>query len=334
MRKLAVLFVAILCFSCSNELDVIEPSGDIPIIYGFLDASEDVQYIRVEKAFVDPITSALELAQRPDSLYYPETATVSITNDIDDNEVFLTRIDGNDEGLVREEGVFAQSPNYLYKVETTDLNMDFDASYTVNLERGDNLQTVSATTNLVGESRFISPNPASTDPVLSFTEGESANITFRTDSKASIYDVFVDINYVERLPGESFEAKQITWELARGLTRRDADDSSIRYMQSGDEFFVTMAAAIPVVTDIQRRFRTFDLRVVGANQELEEYLRVGQANLGITSTQDVPVYDNLTEGRGIFASKYESTFEGIGISNASLDDLVNGSITADLNFDQ
>ena len=71
MRLILLLCVfAFAMVSCDNELDTIEEYKDIPVVYGFISLSDTAQYIRIERAFVDPNQSALDLAQNPDSLYY------------------------------------------------------------------------------------------------------------------------------------------------------------------------------------------------------------------------------------------------------------------------
>lgn len=331
MKYSALIFCVLCLVSCDNDFEVIEPSEDIPVVYGFLDISQPTQYIRVERAFVDPEKSALEIAQIADSLYYPETATVSLTNDKNANEIFLTRIDGNEEGLVRESGVFAESPNILYKVDSDVLRIDKEAVYTMNLERGDEFNTVTASTNIVDESRFISPNRISLDPKLNFVEDRNTNITWSAGNNAKIFDLYLEMNYVERMPGDSFQSKSFLWKMVSNL-EKPADSPTVRYNQDGTEFFVKLAAAIPVVENIERRFSSFSLFLDGSNAELEEYLRIGIANLGITSTQDIPVYDNLSEGRGIFASTNRTYFTDLSMSTMTLDQLVNGEITKQLNF--
>ena len=61
MKFLAVFLMLITFFvACDNELNVIEPKQDIPVVYGFLNLADSAQYIRVERAFVDESTSALD----------------------------------------------------------------------------------------------------------------------------------------------------------------------------------------------------------------------------------------------------------------------------------
>ena len=333
MKQIGLLLLVIFLVGCDNELDIIEPSGDIPIVYGFLDPASDTQYIRIERAFVDPEVSALEIAQIPDSIYYPETVTARITNNINQDSILLTRINGNLEGLIRDEGVFVQDPNYLYSVPSDVINIDVDAVYTLNLDRGNGLPLVTATTDIVGPSRFISPNPLSPDPRLNFELDSDVSITASVDDQGIIFDLYLDIFYVERMPGGSFEGRQVTWQVASNLRRDESDDSVLRHRQEGEGFFSALAARIPVVDGITRRFSSMTLVIEGGNGTLDEFLRVGQANLGITSTQDIPFFDNLSEGRGIFASKNSTSLEGITLTTSAIEELVTGEITGDLGFE-
>ena len=71
---------------------------------------------------------------------------------------------------------------------------------------------------------------------------------------------------------------------------------------------------------------------VEAGQELGEFIKIAQANSGITATQDIPTYTNLSEGIGVFTSRNVANYTGFGLTDATLDSLKNGSITGHLNF--
>src|SRR5437763_8212539 len=116
MRKLsaAVIILSVLYASCSTDFNVTTTWKDITIVYGLLDASDTAQYIKVGKAFLDPSTNALTIAQNPDSLYYKEL-NVALYDNITGTTIQLEKVDGNLEGLVKDTGIFANSPNTLYK---------------------------------------------------------------------------------------------------------------------------------------------------------------------------------------------------------------------------
>lgn len=324
MRYLVLILLAFLTSSCSNELNVIEDKKDIPIVYGFLSASDTAQYIRIERAFIDESISALDLAQIPDSLYY-EDLVVSLLDEESGIETSLNKVDGNLEGYPREDGAFATTPNYLYKVKTDRLDFNDEHRYQLKIRRNDDLPLITATTSLVGESNLITPNPLTNNPTLDFDHVNETTFSWGGGNNASVYDIYLDFNYDERPIGGVYESKQLTWKVASNL-------SSIVHKQDGREFYAELASQITEDNTLERRFRCFDLIIVAGNAELQEYLRVGQANLGITSTQDIPVFSNLSEGRGIFASRYTSILEGVKMSPSTLDSLANSEITKNLNF--
>lgn len=325
MRKLALLLFPILLFlSCDNELDAIEDPKDIPIIYGVMSLSDTAQYIRIERAFIDPMTSALVLAMNPDSLYYSDI-DVSIVSS-NGQQVSLTRVNGNDEGFPREEGAFPQDPNYLYKVKSSELNLNENDVYTLEVQRPNELPLVTAQTNLVGESKFIVPIAvAGNQPKLDFNYVNPTRIKWREGANASLYDVSLLINISESQNGQDL-TKQLKWTIANGVETNEIN-------KDGQDFYAFIAGALEKNSGISRKFQGIDILIEGGNSELLEFLRISQANLGITSTQDIPNYTNLSEGRGIFASKYSNYLYGVDLSLVSFDSLKNGQLTRELNFE-
>ncbi len=325
MKWMLFLFGLSIVFSCSNDFELVEDRKDIPIVYGVIAASDTAHYIRVEKAFVDRSTPAAEIAQIPDSIYY-ENAKVSLRH-IDSGEIFqLERIDGNLDGFVREDGVFASSPNYLYKIKAQDIQLQQGDTYELEIDRGiENLPLVTAQTLVISETQFRTPNPAS-QSILNFEYPQFTTFSWRTND-ATIYDMFLNFNYRERRmgSGDPFEPKAVSWKVFSEVEATKAD-------VQGQEFYTFLAGAITNDPEMERVFVNIELQLDCGGQEIQEFIRVSDANLGITSSQDVPVFSNLSEGRGLFSSKYTVSFEGITLSNKSLDSLRMGIFTSQLNF--
>lgn len=133
LKRWSVLAL-LLCFgllnnSCDNEVDVVGDWKEVPVVYGVINPmplfeAVEPHYIRIEKAFLDPRTDAFQIAQRADSLYYGpfDLEVILYEQSLQGAQVITTpldtleRINAVDEGLGdREEGIFASSPNYLYK---------------------------------------------------------------------------------------------------------------------------------------------------------------------------------------------------------------------------
>jgi hypothetical protein len=128
--------------ACSNDLNLTADYEDIPIIYAMISPDDAAQYFRVEKAFIDPDVSPIELAQIPDSLYYAN-ATVLLTRESTGEVVEFQAVDGNEEGIIRDEGVFAMAPNILYKALSSQMTFEGGENYLLSVDRGDGRDLVS-----------------------------------------------------------------------------------------------------------------------------------------------------------------------------------------------
>jgi hypothetical protein len=112
--------------SCKNDVDVIGEWKEIPVVYAVFSPIQDtfngqpLNYFRIEKAFLDPNTSALQIAQRPDSLYYGVNDLEVVLYEKFVTETNYRRIDSlicvdaASLGVTRDSGIFASSPNYIY----------------------------------------------------------------------------------------------------------------------------------------------------------------------------------------------------------------------------
>jgi len=336
LLPLLVFAILFLGNSCSNDFDLNAPYKDVPVIYGLLSKQDTAQYFRIEKAFIDESTSALELAQRPDSLYY-ENAVVRLeeytSNDVLVKSFNLTRVDGNLEGYPREAGVFATAPNYLYKLKLPANETLVDgATYKIILERGDGLPTITAETVLISDMSILQPGEGSPFNWASGTRTQQVIWRF-DEEEAFFFDIRMRIRYQESLPNEptNFVDKTLMWTIDQNIENEDMT-TEIRTTFVSGEFFNFLGQNLDASLPVNRRLRGLDIIVDAGGEDLFEYINVGRVNTGITSSQIIPTYTNVTDGFGVFSSK--SSVESIDhiLNGAALDSLRNGQQTADLNF--
>lgn len=321
--------------SCSNDLDLTAPWQDIPVVYGIIDITEDTHYIRVQKAFLDPETSAVELAQVSDSIYY---ANIDVSLKVNDDQTFnLTKINGEDEGIGKDAGAFANSPNVLYKISQADINLKEGDVVELMINRGDNLPTVTAKTIIVGNSDVRTPGTG--------FDGEKTGLSFRNNVPTSIrwtasefgvvYDLKLFFTYEEYLFTNPDDRDSFTIVLPVNRNILNDGEFSIGVQGptgiTGQEFYGFVASNIPVKEGYQRRFKRIDIQVTGGSNEILETFKIEDANTGLTSAQDIPLYTNLSEGRGYFASRNQ-LIDGRILLPSSRDSLANGQQTKDLNF--
>ncbi len=341
MKKLRAIWlfigIIILSFSCSNELDLTAGWKDIPIVYGLLSRQDTAHYIRIEKAFLDPTKSALDIAQIPDSLYY-ENLDVQVEYLKTGKNYNLTRVDGNLEGYPKKEGVFANAPNYLYKFKL-DANekLDEGETYRLKINRGDNKPIVYAEDVIVGDLEITFPQTITALKILYKDFTVQWKSKFEDDAR--FFDLQLVFNFLENsLHPDSvniFVPRTIVWPVAKNIIRDIDGSKTTKYDLPGEGFYQFLDGALIADPGLKRFFTSIEFVVVGGGEQIFEYINIGQANTGITSSQVIPTYTNLSEGFGVFSSINEVITDDppfTSLHPQMRDSLNLGIYTADLNF--
>ncbi len=324
-KILSLLLIVILGVSCSNDFDIIEGKVDVPVVYAILSAQDTAHYVRLEKAFVDPDIPASELAQDPNQLYYDEATVMLLKEVANGNEVkydtfTLRKVDGNKEGYVRDSGAFAQAPNYLYKIHNDEIQLEEEKEY-VLLINVPGQEEIRATTTIVERNFFSSPNISSQ---LAIPANRNIKFSWKNGNFSVLTSGYMDIKYQEVANGE-IEEKVIRWNLFENIEQSIFDFKS-------NEFYNFLGSNIDVDPDVTRYMIGVDYVLISGGIEIKDYLRVAQANLGITSSGDIPNYSNLSRGRGIFTSRGTSKAENLIFNGSTITDIVTNDLTKDLNF--
>ena len=324
---MAILFSVV---ACDNEVDLTADWVDLPIVYGLINEQDTVHYIRVEKAFQDQNGDAFLAAQTFDSLYYDESLVVSVENLTTGDIVNFERVNGEDYGFFREEGDFVVSPNILYRAEAADIPMEGSQRLKLILDRPGDNDLVTAETVVIGE--IIPQGNISAGKDVDFPTDRDVTFRWRSPLDAKIFDLNFYFNYAEESlanPGE-FEFKTAVWEAGKGIEASGGEQTA--YKIFGLDFYSFLASAIPNDPNINRFFIGVDAEVVGGGSEIEQFISITLANTGITSSQELPVFTNLSEGRGLFTSIAKGFTPGLGLTQGTIDSLRAGSITGNLNF--
>lgn len=311
--------------SCSNDFQLTETESDIPVVYGTINAADTAFYVRVERAFIDDNTSALTLAKDITKLYF-QNLTVKIRHTKSGKDHILTRVDGNLEGFKRKSGAFADAPNYLYKIKKSDLSFIPGDQYKLSIVKNDGVTLTEALTLALMPLKnedITSPGPSA---ALSFSNNLDFKFRWFGDANAVIHDVSFVFFIKEEKDGRVTD-KNVTWQV---VTNSDKTEFAFK----GRAFFEFMQGAFDEKSpNVKRYFQNASIIINSGGKELKDYINIGQANLGITSSGEIPTYSNLSNGGlGIFSSSISFARNNIGLSNITLDSLRNGHITKSLNF--
>lgn len=322
--NLALFVLIISFFSCSNEFDLTEGQVDIPVVYGIISDIDTATYIRVERAFSDEETSAFILAKDPALLYY-DNIEVSIIHVKTGNSFRLTRVDGNLEGYQRAPGTFADAPNYLYKIKTSEINYIGKDDYKLVVKRNDGSVLTEATTEAITPYSAGSVSAPNASSKLSFSYNTDFRIRWSGSNEGVIHDIKM-LFHVSEVKNNETKDTTITWNLARNLIRTD-------HTFKGRTFYEFMNGAFVKDASIERYFNSAELVIITGGQAVKDYISIGQANLGITSSGEIPVYSNLSnDAVGLFSARTEFKRSDIELAPPTLDSLRNGIITKSLNF--
>lgn len=327
------LFLLILGTGCDNEFDVVDNWLEIPVVYGLLDVGQDTQFVRVEKAFLDPVTDATVVAQVPDSLYF-QNVSVNLVEMSDGGTLLGTipmeLVDANLLGpeYVRDEGIFASSPNWIY---ITPDNLDEDNRYKIEVITGDNTDPITAETGVIGEFDIQTPpSPSQSITFRLWNQLQPATFQWVNVDNAVFYDLFMRINYKEVVNGTT-EIKSILWSLAKNFEPESTTVGKVSDV-SHTLLLEFLAANLDPIPGVCRDIIDLDVLVYAGGEELLEFINVGGANTGLTGTVPLNAYTNLSNGLGIFSTRKAESVEGVKISNSVLNQLATDPVTESLGF--
>lgn len=332
LKPTILLLVLVMGWSaCSTEVNLEAEWKDIPIVYGFLNIQDTAHYVRVQKAFLEPGGDALEIAQNSDSIYYDEV-TVVLENLTQGTSFVLERVNGENEGYAKEDGLFANSPNVLYKISAEEANLEGGDEVSIRVERGDEVSPATAETIVLNKIDSVGSSPSPN--INRWRYNQLLSVAWRPGPEARIFDVRFIIHYREVTPGEMMEPvpKTVEWVVNKSVLREDADSEREKVDISGQSFYSFLGSAIPPSQGEIRLFDYIDIVITGAGEEFRDYVLVEQANTGITSAQNIPVYTNIEGGLGVFTSRYQLRRRGLRLGGEARDSLENGMFTRDINF--
>ncbi len=335
MKKIWPLFllfgITLFTNSCDNSVDLTADFKDIPVVYGILSQQDTFHYIKIERAFLGGDgDNALDIAQIPDSIYY-DNLDVQIEH-VNTGEIYpLTPIDGSTVGLDREDGIFASDPNTLYTFTLNGDEMNDGDEFMLRINRGDNQPEITASTEIIGSFDFTSPTQEGANINIKYT---GFSLTWKKKTSTAFYDVKMLFNYLEEDPDNigNFESKTLEWPIATSLDANVSNSTVFSLTFEGEELYRFLGAELDDNGGADRIFVSLDFVVEAGGQALFDYINIGQANTGITSSQLIPTYTNLSEGFGVFSSRTTVPYVGFTLKAEARDSLANGIHTKDLGF--
>jgi hypothetical protein len=324
------LFVVLFLSSCTEDFQLTEPYKNIPVIYALINRTDTAQYFRIQKAYVDENIPATQIAKNPDSLYY-SNPTVTLKNLTTRKDYSLIKVDGNAEGIIRNDGPFATTPNILYKLLTREKILNGGDSLLLELKPSDGSHVITSRIVLVSDISYVFPDENTRQFKIFYNS--SYNFQWKHKDNTRVFDLkaIVDIDEFNIVTLKT-EKKIIEIPIARnvfGNIGRADNLTSTKIF--GSTFYVFFNDKLSPDPAIERYINKIDFILLGGGPEIGEYNTILNANTGITASQEIPRYTNISEGFGIFSSTIKIV-KTITAEPPTVDSLRTNPLTRQLNF--
>ena len=334
--KLASLFLFIVFLSgCNDELNLVGERVDVPIVYGAISNADRFIFVRLERSFADNSVSPYVLAQDPDSIYFDD-ARVNISLANSTWNVDLIKTDATILGFPKSAGIFANTPNYVYAIDTSNFRFSYGGTYILKININEKEYT--ASTRLNPLIRFTNPQPLGfvrviPDPLEN--ESTMPSVTYTSinsnTTDTAVANLYARLNYRERNKGsnDQFENKSVVIPVLKNAEI----GTSKRLRYSGNSFFLLLRDSLQSVTGKEREALNLDYIILRGGKEYVQYKEVIAAAAGITGSQDFPTFTNISNGAlGLFTNKVRTEVKNFQLAPITLDSLKYSRYTSHLGF--
>ena len=328
MRVFVFMLLAYTAVSCTTDFDVTAPYEEVMLAYCILDQQETTHYVRIQKGFLDEKTSALALVSNPDSIYYADILTVTMTEIQTNRSWTLERIrtDTLSQPIAKDSGTFAQMPHYLYRFNA---NLNQNNTYRLTIENRQTGKVATAETPLVKDFQIVRPfreqkiNWLAPSPFFAF---------WNLPANGRIHDLTMRIHWSIADPANP--SVRIGRDFAdwRVFFNIDYTEAAPRFEILGDNFYIACSKVIPEDPTVIRYFDSLSFTFNVGSIGFSDYINFNLAQTGITQDFATSQYTNFTGAYGLFASRFSKTITGVDINGDSLDSLACGSRTNGLSF--
>jgi len=339
MKDSCRLFIfLILLSSCSLILCPVLPSDPVPLIYGMINPQDSIYNIRLSKTFAGA-GNALDFAKIPDSLYYQGAKVFLETRDT--SGTLIQRVQMEETVIEdREPGLFAVSPNRIFRTDASQLHLGTDyfsglgLPYTVNLHVKAVIpgyaDTVQAVSLLRSAPRIVQPRNALVKIYL--YSDETFWMQWYDTNKESMFQILIRMHYTDFLADTKREMTA-EWVLSgievNTSSLTGASRTICSYYFRPENFYAQISSAIPKDPEVEARVcGKFDFIVLSSDKELEYYRNI----YDISDDYHAAGYTNVKNGYGLFTTYTTTGIYGMTMGPTELDSLAGGRYTSDLKF--
>ena len=301
LKALGLLSLALfLVTACEEDFKITEPYKDITVVYGLLDQGDDTTYLRINKAFLGE-GNVLLMAQVEDSSIYKTGLTAVIEeyssgNLVNSFTLDTVTVDSKVEGLF-------YNPYQLVYFAPLPLSAGLEYRLRLNIHG----KEVTAVTPLVNDFFVTRPNPGT--KFIHFAPGVSTAVEWESAKNGKRYDVYMRLRFKEvwvDSPDTIYRSEE--WNLGTKKSVNVQGGAEMVAAYENDAFYIFLMDRVPYedpATEARVQWRyseSMDVIIEVAAEEFNTYMEVNEPSNSIV--QDRPDYSNITNGIGLFSSRY------------------------------
>jgi len=334
MRKAIIPFILILSFfyfSCSTDFEITAEKKDIAIVYGLLDQTDSVQYVKISKAFLGE-GNAIEMAADPSLSSYGDALEVSVTQIHNGNEVKTWALE---KFIVtgKDSGVFYYPVQEAYRFIPNPALASQD-SFRLRIVNNSNGNIITAATNLIQDFTVTKPAYNPSNPLLGLVGSNLSYAVFEASWKSAkngrVYEPLFRFHYREVNNTTSDTTnKYIDWHLNSIKSDKLNGGENMVTNYNSEDFYKNIAAKVPVNYNVTRLIGKVDLIISVGGDDLSTYIDLNRPSSSII--QERPLFTNISNGLGIFSCRYTKKYT-YNLSSFSVQKLMSGEHTGNLGF--
>jgi hypothetical protein len=345
-----LIVVLLSLFSCETDFELNAPYKATPVVYGLLDQSVDTQFIKINKSFLGDGNN-VSYAAINDCTLFDSLIAVIEAYDISNN---LMRQDTLREIWVTdlEDGIFYEDRQKLYYFTTPNNSLNDEYEYHLKVNAPIQGLSFSAFTSLVdngGENpsfnylfrtnllNGLSLNGIRFIDKVEIAEDNYVNQVFswKSANNGERYELLLRFHFDEYFQDGSVVTRYVDWNLGTKKSNDANNKNEFEKTISGSAFYDMIASRLNSYSyESQVVKRTFEekplefLLTVG-NNTISTYMEVNEPVSGIVTEK--PVFTNVENGIGVFASKYQCSIP-LGMQDGTILELCRGTKTSAFKF--
>lgn len=300
--------------ACETDFDSNDLYHETTVIYAVLDPADSVQTIRINKAFLNGTTNALDIARNsPDSTTFGVDAIDAELQWLkSDSSLLVSYPLRRTELTNKDEGVFHFPTHVVYQTPADMPALDTTKLYRIQVRNRRTGTLALATTSLpprplirrAGSASINTFVTGGQDMTYPFQAEQPGGINFLTAPRATLYQGEAVFNFLE-IRGADTLRRTLIWPIFSNsivTTPVGADNPLGQYAENA--FFGWLRSALNVSQDppgLQRRVVDVYWRVWAGSPQWATYTQVLSSYSALSQT--VPEYTNVRNGRGLVTGR-------------------------------